>query len=61
MKKQTEKKLFASEIQLNNYKNEALKNLSENADNLASVIIKKIFTGNLEDKKIAELINSKKD
>jgi F-type H+-transporting ATPase subunit b len=60
-KKQIDKKLSATELQLNEYKKESLKKLSESSSNVASVIIKKIFSNNLEDKRIAELITSKKE
>ena len=59
-KKQINKKLSTTELQLNEYKKEALMNLSESSNNISSVIIKKILSDNLEDKRIEELITVKR-
>ena len=59
-KKQLDTKLRNTEIKLASYKKEILTNLSDNSIYLSDVIIRKLFSEQLKDNEIKELLNNKR-
>ena len=61
LKNNIEKKIIATEIELDNYKKESMKNIDEYSNTISKVIMKKIFSDNMEKKDIDNLLLDKKE